>query len=197
VTGRVVPEVVMSAADYQTVVLDPIRRDVAPHDVEGILDAEWVNARGAIVRFVRDSIEIRVLDIQETPAADLAIAAIAVEAVRLLTDEAFGTLPEQEALQMDDLESVLNFAIDDGDGPVTGALAKCFGAHRAETVMDVWRHIADVVDVDEHARPLEHIFRHGCLANRILAAVETRPLEAVYRDLCDALVSGRMFGHAG
>ena len=36
-------------------------RDLAPHDPEGVLRHEWVNARGAIARFDRMAIEIRVL----------------------------------------------------------------------------------------------------------------------------------------
>ena len=44
-----------------------IYRDLAPHDPEGVLRHEWVNARGAIARFDRMAIEIRVLDVQETP----------------------------------------------------------------------------------------------------------------------------------
>jgi len=39
-----------------------------------VLQNEWLNSRGAIARFERDTIEIRVLDSQETPAAELAIA---------------------------------------------------------------------------------------------------------------------------
>ncbi len=87
VTGDVVPEPVGSIGEYHERVLEPIYRDLAPHDPEGVLRNEWVNARGAIARFDRMAIEIRVLDVQETPLMDVAYAALIVEVLRLLTTE--------------------------------------------------------------------------------------------------------------
>ena len=48
---------------------------------------EWLNARGAIARFGRGTIEIRVLDVQECPQADLAICAAVVEVLQALVAE--------------------------------------------------------------------------------------------------------------
>ena len=82
VTGEVVPEPMGSIGEYHERVLEPIYRDLAPHDPEGVLRHEWVNARGAIARFDRMAIEIRVLDVQETPAMDVAYAALIVEVLK-------------------------------------------------------------------------------------------------------------------
>ena len=49
--------------------------DIAPLDPDAVLQHEWLNARGAIARFDRNTIELRVLDVQECPRADLAICA--------------------------------------------------------------------------------------------------------------------------
>lgn len=195
VTGRVVPEVVTGVADYRTKILDPIRRDLGPHDEAAILDPEWVNARGAIVRFVRDSIEIRVIDIQETPRADLAIAALAVGAVRLLTDERFGDLAGQEALTTEDLEGVLNSTIDDGERAVVpAALVTCFGAPGGtSTAQQLWRHIAAELSLGPHEAVLDVILERGPLARRILEAVGSRPHREVYEELCAHLVAGEIF----
>src|SRR5690606_34786160 len=76
VSGAVVPEPVYSRADYETGLLGRIYRDLAPLDPAGTLRHEWVNARGAIARFDRSAIEIRLLDTQECPAADIAVAAL-------------------------------------------------------------------------------------------------------------------------
>lgn len=73
ITGLVVPEPVTSTEAYHHQILEPIYRDLERHDPEGILRHEWVNARGAIARFDRKTIEIRVMDIQECPRADLAL----------------------------------------------------------------------------------------------------------------------------
>ena len=53
----------------------------------GVLRHEWVNARGAIARFDRMAIEIRVLDVQETPLMDVAYAALIVDVLKFLCDE--------------------------------------------------------------------------------------------------------------
>jgi hypothetical protein len=74
-TGRVVPERAFSRREYEELIYTGMLRDIAPLDPERILQKEWLNARGAIARFDRGSIEIRVLDIQECPRADLACAA--------------------------------------------------------------------------------------------------------------------------
>ena len=50
-TGAVVPEPIGSIGEYHERVLEPIYADLAPHDPEGVLRHEWVNARGAIARF--------------------------------------------------------------------------------------------------------------------------------------------------
>jgi hypothetical protein len=87
VTGAVIPDAVGSMGEYLERVLEPIYRDLAPHDPEGVLRNEWVNARGAIARFDRMAIEIRVLDVQETPLMDVAYAALIVEVLKLLCAE--------------------------------------------------------------------------------------------------------------
>ncbi|HOW19319.1 MAG TPA: glutamate-cysteine ligase family protein, partial [Phycisphaerae bacterium] len=75
VTGCVIPEAVFTQRDYEEQILQRIYRDIAPHDPDETLRDEWVNARGAIARFCRNTIEIRVIDMQECPSADVAIAA--------------------------------------------------------------------------------------------------------------------------
>jgi glutamate---cysteine ligase / carboxylate-amine ligase len=86
IIGNVVPEPVFTPDDYQTQILAPMYRDVAPLDPDGVLQYEWLNSRGAIARFDRDAIEIRLLDVQETPLADLAIAMLVISAARSLTE---------------------------------------------------------------------------------------------------------------
>jgi len=81
-TGLVIPEPVSSEAEYRERILEPMYQAIAPFDPEGVLQDEWLNSRGAIARFDRDAIEIRVIDTQECPRADIAIAAAAVAVLR-------------------------------------------------------------------------------------------------------------------
>lgn len=75
IAGDVVPEPMGSFRAYRRNVLGRIYRDLDAIPEAARLHHEWVNSRGAIVRFYRDSIEIRVLDTQECVAMDVAIAA--------------------------------------------------------------------------------------------------------------------------
>jgi gamma-glutamyl:cysteine ligase YbdK (ATP-grasp superfamily) len=88
ISGQVIPEAITSKTDYEENIFQRIYRDMEPHDPEGILRHEWVNARGAIVRFDRKTIEIRLVDLQECPKADLAILSWLVAVIeRLVTSD--------------------------------------------------------------------------------------------------------------
>lgn len=80
--GDVVPEIVRSQADYHRQILEPMYRDIAPHDPDKILQEEWLNSRGLIPKFSRDSFELRVIDLQERPEYDLVIALALLELSR-------------------------------------------------------------------------------------------------------------------
>ena len=84
ITGAVIPEPVYSRADYEKTILQRIYGDLADLDPAGTLREEWVNSRGAIARFDRNTIEIRIIDVQECPRADLAIAAFCAALLRYL-----------------------------------------------------------------------------------------------------------------
>ncbi len=76
IIGRVIPEPVYTHADYDEKIFQPMYQDIAPKDPEGLLQHEFLNSRGAIARFERNAIEIRVLDVQECPQADVAICRV-------------------------------------------------------------------------------------------------------------------------
>lgn len=84
VAGSVVPEAVFTRAAYEREILGRIYADLEGLDPDGVLRYEWVNARGAIARFDRGAIEIRLIDTQECPAADVAVVAAVSEVVRAL-----------------------------------------------------------------------------------------------------------------
>src|SRR3954471_11799131 len=108
--GQMIPEPATSRAQYEERLLQPLYRALAVHDAEGVLRHEWANARGAIARFDRDAIEIRVVDVQECPAADVALAAAIVDLVRLLyRDQCKDEIPTAE------LAEVLSAGIADGE----------------------------------------------------------------------------------
>lgn len=91
VTGKVVPEPITTRAEYEAL-LQGIYHDLSPLDPEGVLSEEWVNARGAIARFDRGAIEIRVLDCQECPAQDFHIVRFITQLVQELYEGRLGDL---------------------------------------------------------------------------------------------------------
>src|SRR4029079_15241208 len=82
-------------------------REIAAHDEAGVLRHEWLNSRGAIARFDRHAIEIRVADTQECPLADLAIAAAIVGVVKALYAERWSSLAEQQTIGTGTLHRML------------------------------------------------------------------------------------------
>ncbi|TVR50666.1 MAG: glutamate--cysteine ligase [Puniceicoccaceae bacterium] len=92
ITGPIVPEPILNRADYERSILEPMYAEVAPVDPDGLIRHEWLNSRGAIARFSRGAIEIRVLDLQECPRCDFAIAAFIIAALRWLVERREGFL---------------------------------------------------------------------------------------------------------
>lgn len=84
IAGDVIPEVVTSYADYRRRILRRIYAELARVREGNVLRHEWVNSRGAILRFMRRAMEIRVLDMQECVRADVAIAAFVRAALAAL-----------------------------------------------------------------------------------------------------------------
>ncbi|HEY0663012.1 MAG TPA: glutamate-cysteine ligase family protein, partial [Thiobacillaceae bacterium] len=203
VIGHVIPDTVGSRAEYEAQVLAPMYRDIAPLDPDGVLRHEWLNARGAIPRFDRNALEIRVIDVQECPQADLAVAAAATAVIRALYDRKWSSLADQQAFGTDALAKILAACILDGDAAViddAGYLRLLGLSDRQYQAGDLWRHLITRTGLNRStfwAGALGVILEHGPLARRILRAAgpdfTQDRLRAVYRSLCDCLEAGRMF----
>lgn len=206
VAGRVIPEPMYTRESYEREILGRIYRDLDPHDPEHVLQHEFANARGAIARFDRYAIEIRVLDVQECPEADLAIAGAITSVIGLLVEGAAVSIDAQKTWPVERLEAIFLDVIRDGD------LAKIldrdyldlFGLGLLQaTARDLWRHVLERSERGPlpMARcfepPISLILDRGTLSRRITSATGTHPsrtaLEAVYRELAACLESGRMF----
>lgn len=208
IAGLVVPEQVSSRGEYEENILAPMYRDIAPFDPEGVLRYEWLNSRGAIARFDRNAIEIRVIDTQECPKADLAIAAATTAVVKDLFHADRTTLEKLQALPTEALATILHDCILDADQAVITdtSYLEVMGvpAHQC-TALELWRHLigrsADEDDTTGLAtawkEPLHTILQHGPLARRLLRAagsdVSADRLRRIYRELCDCLQRGTMF----
>ncbi|QDU94665.1 carboxylate-amine ligase [Lignipirellula cremea] len=205
ISGQVIPEPAFTRAAYDELIFRRIYADIAPHDPQGELQHEWLNARGAIARFDRQAIEIRVLDIQECPAADLAICTAIVRVLQQLTDERWASLADQQAVATEPLAQLFQAVVRNGEQTrITNAdYLRMWGREESQlTAGQLWRELLDQIDppqvVDaQGAFPLEVILKEGVLARRILARLQnvlsTDRLHEVYGELCECLADGHMF----
>ncbi|TWT89197.1 carboxylate-amine ligase [Neorhodopirellula pilleata] len=202
-TGPIIPEAVYDESTYESTIFAPIRRDILPHDPNQVMNHEFLNARGAIARFDRGSIEVRVMDVQEYPGADLAICGLVVCVAKLLVAETWTSLDRQKEMPTSSLRTLLDQIIVDGERTVITDLE--FLQHFAIdepkiTAKDLWTILIERArdgdsSLDAVAAPLEVIRKHGTLATRILKTLDVRPgdpispeaLHDVYQELADCL----------
>lgn len=205
VTGSVIPEPVTTIEQYQREILGRIYEDLAPLDPQGVLAGEWVNARGAIARFERMAIEIRVLDVQECPAMDLAFAALIVQTLKFLCTEAHASLQALEDWDTRLLARYLGAVVAEGERTAIhdSAYLHALGVERSSaTVAQLWGALAEraaaagALDRDVE-RAAELYLSEGTLATRIARALPVEPGRAeiarVYHALCDTLAEGVPF----
>jgi carboxylate-amine ligase len=204
IAGMVVPETVSTRAEYDRRILEPMYRDIAALDPDQVLQHEWLNSRGAIARFDRNAIEIRVVDTQEHPGVDLALAAAISDVVRRLYER--GDLAAQQNISTEALAALLRHCIRNADEAMvadTHYLGLLGYTGTACSAAQLWRRLLQPMlagsglPADPWVDALETVMRHGPLARRIQRAVQAggprNGLEPVYRRLCDCLEDGNAF----
>ncbi|MCA9758263.1 MAG: glutamate--cysteine ligase [Candidatus Eisenbacteria bacterium] len=208
VTGAVVPEPVFTREVYERDLLGGLYRDIAPFDPDGLLQEEWLNARGAIARFDRMAIEIRVLDVQECPSADLAIVALTTAVVKALCEDRWVGQDELRRLDTTALsEAFTSTSLAAGSSRVELAdWLRVFGLSKPLSAVDLWTYLLEQTSTDEAEDPLrptgplrpfaDRILREGCLSKRITNRLPGDPergaIREVYEELCDCLAQDRM-----
>ena len=195
ITGAVVPEAITSIDAYHGRILEPLNRAIAPLDPEGVLHGEWLNSRGAIARFERDAIEIRVLDTQESPQADLAVAALVIAAVRERYEAGDKALKAQLALPTEALAQIFNDCVRDGEAALVADMdyLTTLGLPRVPlTAGQIWTALSARNGQEERRAP-----GRQTLARRLLQrggmAPDRETLRSIYRELIAARVSGGVF----
>jgi glutamate-cysteine ligase len=196
ITGKVIPEPIGSMQEYHDKILKKIYRDIEPYDPEGILQFEWLNSRGAIARFDRSAIEIRVLDIQECAKADIAIAyAISWVLKQLVYD---GTALRFRDFSTDELSDLFLQVVTKAENtPITNErYLSIFGQQNPLTAGQLWKKILSPVLASNClvADSLYVLLDLGTLASRIVVAHQAgESLHSIYRRLTQALALGEMF----
>ena len=203
IAGDIIPERVLSRREYERVILEKMYRDTAPYDPEGIIRHEWLNSRGAIARFERNTIETRVLDMQECPLADLSIAFLTIEIVKALVREQWTDYLHQCSFGSGPLVDLFHRTVSDAEQALiddphylevfnypSSAPCKADGLlhYLSETL---------VPDSSPWCDPLAKLLSQGSLARRIIKSLkgDTRleHLREIYGELCKCLARGKFF----
>ena len=197
ITGLVVPEFMTSYGQYRREVLRPIYRALERTPAGGRLRYEWVNSRGAILRFDRRAIEIRVLDTQECVKMDIAavvfVRGVLKSMVRGLQSGALA-LPGH-AMLVRDLDAVIRR----GTRAPVGATHLRPPSRRSAPTVSARVALLGLLDAAAGETPpaqypylalVEKRLRAGNLSERILRALgRGMALRSVYGELMDCLES--------
>lgn len=200
ITGLIVPEPVFSEAEHKRRILDPIESALAPYNGDELLDPVWVNSRGAMSRFDRGSIEIRIMDIQECVGADLAIQAFVIEMIKMFVNEEFAPLAEQKEWSAESLASLLDGTIQEAQNSVfmDRNYLRLFDIHETMTVGNLLKNMHQRMKTRPDLTPwnstIDFILQQGSLSHRILRRLKAgSSIDDIYRKLVVCLELNQPF----
>jgi carboxylate-amine ligase len=206
IVGMVIPEQVFTEDEYTNEIYTKISGDIAPFDPEQILDPVWVNSRGSISRFDRGSIEIRLMDVQECPAADLAVATLVIETIKALVAGKFIDYATQVQWRPEPLASILAIGIESAEGCMitNREYLSVFGLQtHSATAGELWQHIYKTLAGDGNealslrSNALDIILTKGSLATRMLSELagdySQKNIHRLYQALMRCLAENQVF----
>ncbi len=206
ITGKIIPEAIFSQQEYENIIYKKIKSDIAPFDPENILDPIWVNSRGAMARFDRGSIEIRIMDIQECPAADIAIITLVIETIKALVAERFVDYKSQSSWTTESLVTLLDQIASKGQEAIitNEDYLQVFNFSASSATAGVlWKYIVtDLLQngnaaIQQYKAELDVILTKGTLSQRILNTFDddlsSTNIIKQYKRLCRCLEGNNMF----
>lgn len=206
--GRLIPERIYSRAEYHERIFAPIIAAMKPFDTDGVTDHHFLNSRGAIARFDRGAIEIRVIDIQECPTADVAVVKAVTEVVKAVSESRWAAVSEAMNLHEDKLFGIFMEVIRSGGGAVVsdGDFLSIFGiSESGVTASDIWRHLVSEISKNlgsDVEKTLDTMLSRGNLSSAIVRAlgspcadtlVSSDEILEVYRETAVCLSENRLF----
>lgn len=214
ITGKVIPEQAFSEEEYHAKIFRKIFHDIEPYDQDGILQHQFLNSRGAIARFDRGAIEIRLIDLQECPSADISILQGVTSVLKALVEQNQEptVLNMQQSWHEERLLPILLETIKYGSqARITDeAYLKVFQYPEKEaSTIQLWNYLHEkyvctdtIADVPSVAN-LKKILEHGNLSERITQAIHQantyhnqavhQSVRTVYSRLADALAQNNLF----
>ncbi len=195
ICGGVIPERVFTEADYHAKIFQVIQNDIRPFDQDGILNKYFLNSRGAIARFDRGAVEIRIIDVQESPVSDMAILELVVAAIRKFSAPEYAYLRDWHE---DRLRPLFLDTIRHGENSILTdpEYLDLFGLQTNCTAGECWQYFASSQTL-HFKDQIDFILKNGTLSTRIKNHLPDgfthEDLLNVYRKLADCLGSGAQF----
>lgn len=199
IAGEIIPEFISTQDQYHKDILHPIYKAIAANDPDGILQHDWLNSRGAIPKFDRGAVEIRIIDSQECPKSDIAIAATVCCILKYIIDhnDEYLTKP----LNATELKSIYDQSIVHGmDAEINHAnyLSQLTITNQAS--MTVHAVLNDLIQKAQNYIPnvylsvIDTIMSQGNLASRLVRKTQSDfNLKPIYHTLCDCLQNNELF----
>lgn len=202
ISGDIIPEFIQSEKEYHEKILNPMYHAIAPHDPEKILQQEWLNSRGAIVRFDRYAVEIRIMDIQESPLMDISCISAITAAIKHIIQHQSLYLEKPLATQR--LKQIYQDAIYHGMSTLVTDqeyLAQLgLKPQNAMSMQVIWQKLIELSasEIDpRHQKGLDFILKHGNLAERLKKHYQSEPREKtithLFNQLCESLETNGTF----
>ena len=204
-TEKLIPEPIFFRRNYEENVYKKIKKDVAPFNDGNVLKPTELNFRGAVPQFDNGRIEIRIIDMQECPAADLAIIALITETLKALVSEKFAPMEDLQEAFTDALAGILDDTAQHGQGTAiySTEYSSLFGINSFITPKELWHHIYETLvkkgntALERWEPELSIILEQGTLSDRIVKELRgdlsEGSIKKVYRELSDCLVQNKMF----
>jgi len=195
IVGDVIPDYITSFDEYRETVIDTISRDLVNAGVDyKMINAEWMNERGIVLRFSRCAIEVRIIDEQECIKSDVALSCFIRATVRGLIAENVKLHPHKSLIK--DYNSVVKYGLE-------AAVEHPFGRTAKEVCQHFFKIAAEQADTNERKylwivrRRIEEGNLSGLIRKRVLAkAKKTTFKEAVtsvYSQLAKALAENQPY----
>jgi len=204
IAGMIIPEPVFSESEYRDKILASMYKDIASYDPEEILQDEWLNSRGAIARFDRNTIEIRLIDTQECPKADISICAFVFYLVKAMAEERYAPFSRYKDFATERLADILFRCIEKGGDALIedSGFLSLFGidsgkVRAGDIIMEIYRKLSsECVELSPFQSSLGVILKKN-LSSRIISSLGDDPGEKAIIDtwfrLSESLHKGVLF----
>lgn len=205
VTGMIIPEQIFTIAEYTEQILEKMYQDIAPYDTTGMLHNEQLNSRGCIARFDRNTFEIRLIDAQECPMADIAIASAVMYIVNELFHERWLSYEQQKQVDTGILYDLLMQTINTAEHTLISNREYLlqFEQNTPITAQELLQIILSpfIFEREKSGSQFAEILKinldTGPLARRIISKLPENPTEAeikkVYQQLADCFTQNTLF----